>query len=338
MLIVGSPSLLEAQNDLRLSGTITDTDDNPLPGVVVTVPAIEIGTVTNSEGQFILMVPPGTHEVQVHALGFESVSRSVTVSGGATHQINFVLDAALLELEEVVALGPAGPGPRSAWAGARVGYNLGGGEGTDNFQASGNARLQILGPDRHRFGTYVFGNFSRLITGTQTKDPSESEEVKLRELQQSANGIYLSIVPHLFWGDATAESLTIWGSVGWKLNSLAAAQSETTGSEGAEVHFVNQGRFSLGTSMTALQGATAELPLSLSVEPYVAFFSSAAYESVFGESRSSLAGLDLMLIVPVARGAGVAFEYGAARGSKPSLLVGLLLNTADNVASRVGNP
>jgi hypothetical protein len=146
----------------------------------------------------------------------------------------------------------------------------------------------------------------------------------LRELQQSAQGVHIALIPHLFWGDATNESLTLWASFGWKVNAFAAGEFGT--------QYLNQGRLAFGGEVSGLQGVGAKLPLTLSAEPFVAFFDGDIYERVFGQRETRLAGIDVSLIVPAGEGRGVLFEVTAAERSTPSYRVGLLLTSTRNAA------
>ena len=52
-----------------LTGTVTDQNGQQLPGVTVIVKGTTIGTVTNTEGEFSLSVPPDAQTLQFPLLG-----------------------------------------------------------------------------------------------------------------------------------------------------------------------------------------------------------------------------------------------------------------------------
>ena len=73
-----------------------------LIGATVTVPALNLGTITNEDGFYSLTLPVGEHTVQATYLGFTSLTRQVRVTGNAQQQrLNFSLDTANTELKEV---------------------------------------------------------------------------------------------------------------------------------------------------------------------------------------------------------------------------------------------
>src|SRR5690606_18361991 len=47
----------EIQDDSIVSGTVTDADGEPIPGVTVTIEGNEVGTVTDLDGKYSLNVP-----------------------------------------------------------------------------------------------------------------------------------------------------------------------------------------------------------------------------------------------------------------------------------------
>lgn len=59
-------------NDLIVSGTVTDNENNPLPGANVIVVGGTKGTSTDSEGKFTLTVPAQTKKLEVSFKGFNS--------------------------------------------------------------------------------------------------------------------------------------------------------------------------------------------------------------------------------------------------------------------------
>src|SRR5690606_34471034 len=56
-------------DEKSISGTVTDQDGLPLPGVSVVVKGTTIGTVTNAEGKFSLSIPSGTEILQFSFVG-----------------------------------------------------------------------------------------------------------------------------------------------------------------------------------------------------------------------------------------------------------------------------
>ncbi len=86
-----------------VSGTVTDSDNQPLPGVSVVVKGTTTGTSTDFDGKYTLQVNNG--DVLVFTfVGFEA--QEVTMSGSTT--VNITMKSGL-ELDEVVVIGSRNP-------------------------------------------------------------------------------------------------------------------------------------------------------------------------------------------------------------------------------------
>lgn len=99
-LLVTIPMALSQETPIRISGTISDSNGNPLPGaaVIVKESSPTIGTVTDEDGHFWLEVP-GTRSILVlSALGYED--REMTV--GSRINFDVKLQEQATELNEVV--------------------------------------------------------------------------------------------------------------------------------------------------------------------------------------------------------------------------------------------
>ncbi|MFD0795115.1 SusC/RagA family TonB-linked outer membrane protein [Mucilaginibacter litoreus] len=93
---------LLAQNNVRVSGTVTDTAGVALPGVAVRLQGTQSGTSTDVNGRFSLNVASGTSGVLVFSyIGF--VSQEVPLTGQPS--INVRLRASNSSLQEVVVTG-----------------------------------------------------------------------------------------------------------------------------------------------------------------------------------------------------------------------------------------
>lgn len=89
-----------------LTGTVTDEDNNPIPGVTVVVwlpPDEEISTLTsasNAAGHFrISNLPAGAYTVTFSLAGFKSVTKEIMVKSGQTVQLNTTMEIRFLEEE-----------------------------------------------------------------------------------------------------------------------------------------------------------------------------------------------------------------------------------------------
>jgi len=59
-----------AQNR-SITGTVTDNTGSPMPGVTVVVKGTTLGTVTDTEGKFVLSVPATSQILLFSFVGFE---------------------------------------------------------------------------------------------------------------------------------------------------------------------------------------------------------------------------------------------------------------------------
>ena len=121
-LMIGIPSGAFAQQ-ATLSGTVTDTNNDPLPSVNVVIQELTLGASTDINGQYTITVPANlTNNQQVtlraRFLGFVEGTQLITLSPGA-QSINFQLEEDLLNLDEVVVTGTG-----AATSTKRLGINV----------------------------------------------------------------------------------------------------------------------------------------------------------------------------------------------------------------------
>ena len=87
-----------------LNGTVKDTKGQPLEGVVVEIPDLKVGAVTDSNGYYVISnLPNGRFIVIASQISFSKTTISITVSG-TTHQ-DFTLNESAVESKEVVITG-----------------------------------------------------------------------------------------------------------------------------------------------------------------------------------------------------------------------------------------
>ena len=93
---------LMAEAQVRIKGVVTDTKNEPLPGVSILVKNTTIGTATNLKGEYSLAIPENKgKELEVRFLGFETK----TIVIGKSTVINVVLEEATETIDEVVVVG-----------------------------------------------------------------------------------------------------------------------------------------------------------------------------------------------------------------------------------------
>lgn len=91
-------SILMAQT--KISGTVTDVDKNPLPGVSVVCKSTSQGTVTNLDGKYIIEINKG-NTLTFSLIGMQT--QDIKIASQSI--INVIMHESTIELDEVVAIG-----------------------------------------------------------------------------------------------------------------------------------------------------------------------------------------------------------------------------------------
>ena len=94
-------SELQSQQQLTVSGTVTDVQGQPLAGVTVMVKGTTIGTLTDASGKYSLSNVPGTGTLTFSFVGMEPLE--VNIEGRTV--INVTMRETTMALEEVVVIG-----------------------------------------------------------------------------------------------------------------------------------------------------------------------------------------------------------------------------------------
>ncbi len=93
--------ILNSQQEISVSGTVTDVNGEPLPGVTVLVQGTTNGAITDFDGNYTLDVSGDSPVLVFSFVGMKS--KEVTVAGQNT--IDVVLEEETIGLEEVVSIG-----------------------------------------------------------------------------------------------------------------------------------------------------------------------------------------------------------------------------------------
>ncbi|PSR53608.1 TonB-dependent receptor [Adhaeribacter arboris] len=103
-LFLGCSLSVVAQNQYTISGTIRadDTSEN-LIGAAAFITGTTIGATTNNYGFYTFRVAPGTYTLQFSYVGYETITRQITVSRNV--RLNLTLPLAGNQLKEVVIEG-----------------------------------------------------------------------------------------------------------------------------------------------------------------------------------------------------------------------------------------
>jgi hypothetical protein len=175
-LSIGLASMVFAQRQVgSITGVITDSERNALPGVNVTVssPAL-MGTqsyVATEGGNFRFpSLPPGTYTIKTELSGFKTVTReNIIVSVGIVITVNFTLEIAALK-EEVTVVASA---PVVDISQSKTSFSI---ERSviENLPASRNVKNLVLsapgfGGSRHHLGPGYMGAEGYTMHGSPTE-------------------------------------------------------------------------------------------------------------------------------------------------------------------------
>jgi len=105
-LLLGMSSIMFAQ-DGTVKGTVMEGDE-PIIGATVFASGTSSGTITDFDGNYELMLPAGSYNLEVSYTGYSSVSVPVVVVAGETTTVNVSLQEGIA-LDEVVVLGTRAP-------------------------------------------------------------------------------------------------------------------------------------------------------------------------------------------------------------------------------------
>ncbi len=130
-----------------ITGTVTSTTDNePLPGATVLVKGTNLGTVTDIDGKYVLVVPQDKDVISITFLGFKTLEETV----GTRNVIDIKLEEDILGLETVVvtALGISKEKLSLGYSTQEVGGDRVASSGEENFiegLAAKAAGVQVYG-------------------------------------------------------------------------------------------------------------------------------------------------------------------------------------------------
>ena len=103
VILLPFTSFAQAQSN-TFSGTVTDTSNQPLVGVIISLPDLKTGTATDANGHFYIdHLPKGSFLVQVKMLGFTSITQYININGSTEKQ--YTLQAGIIEKGEIIVTG-----------------------------------------------------------------------------------------------------------------------------------------------------------------------------------------------------------------------------------------
>ncbi|SMB85465.1 TonB-dependent siderophore receptor [Hymenobacter roseosalivarius DSM 11622] len=104
--LAGSVITAQAQQTSAIRGRVTTSDGSPAEAVTVGLKDRGQGTITNSQGEYVLdRMRTGTYTLVVSALGLKPAEKMVTVTDGQSATLDFVLTENAQQLQEVVVSG-----------------------------------------------------------------------------------------------------------------------------------------------------------------------------------------------------------------------------------------
>jgi len=111
------PAAAFAQNT-TLTGYVRSDAQAPVPGAVVSIPALQINSVTNDYGQFLIIIPADMVSGQqvtlvASSIGYSEAEVVVTLTPGTVTQ-NIILPTDAIALDEIIVTGTAGRTERRA--------------------------------------------------------------------------------------------------------------------------------------------------------------------------------------------------------------------------------
>jgi TonB-linked SusC/RagA family outer membrane protein len=99
-------ALIAAQTGGTIRGKVTNEKGEPVVGASVLLSGIDRGTSVDVSGNYSMTgIKPGNYNIQISAVGYQPVTRSVTVAEGQTLELNYQLKAGNSSLNEVVVTG-----------------------------------------------------------------------------------------------------------------------------------------------------------------------------------------------------------------------------------------
>lgn len=98
-----APAAVAQSPQGSITGRVTDVSTKqPLVAARVFITGTALVTSTVTDGKFSFKVAPGTYEVRVALVGYESQKKSVSVAAGQTATVDFELTASPFQLDEIV--------------------------------------------------------------------------------------------------------------------------------------------------------------------------------------------------------------------------------------------
>ncbi|OQP61493.1 SusC/RagA family TonB-linked outer membrane protein [Niastella vici] len=92
---------------VHISGKITGTNNQPLPGISATVRNTSFGSASDASGNFSITAPlkPGSYQLEFSGVGFKAITQNLQIGSAENYTVNITMAEDALGLEEVVVTG-----------------------------------------------------------------------------------------------------------------------------------------------------------------------------------------------------------------------------------------
>ena len=303
---------LNAQETITITGKVLDTFEEPIPGanVILRDSTIQLGAVTDFDGNYTLENVPVNGSIIVSYIGYTSVITEV--NGQST--INFILFPSVGLEENVVAITSF----KNYWNGAKVGYNIIG-EFEKNLLV-GSASLNFnLFKDYNRESRYLDIAMVGSLGSFSIKE-SEIPRVpaKLKKLAQSINGISLGFGSVLDLNpDNNDDDHRVFLNTGLRYNDF-----KDIGEDEETVNFF-QWATSLGYEFEGLKFIKQQ-PCTFGVSLNNYIFDSDKYQQVFEEDKSMLFAAEANIIIGIWSATGILINGTYPFDSSPIYTAGII--------------
>ncbi|MFT4030991.1 MAG: TonB-dependent receptor [Siphonobacter sp.] len=101
LVLLTTTSLVFAQ---RITGKVTDSAGKSIIGATVQLVGTNIGTTVSTDGTYQLNTKAGAYQITVRAVGYDTQTKSITVSAGG-QEVNFTLVEGAISLSDIVVVG-----------------------------------------------------------------------------------------------------------------------------------------------------------------------------------------------------------------------------------------
>lgn len=162
-----------------ISGTIRDVDGYALPGATLRLDKHNRYTISDQNGRYeFLNVPADNYVIEVHYLGYKTITQSAQVTAGKNTTINFVLEESSYEIGTVVVMGDLLRGQAKAL----------------NRQKTNSNISNVISSDQvGRFPDSNIGDALKRVTGvTMQNDQGEARNIIIRGLAPELNSVTLN--------------------------------------------------------------------------------------------------------------------------------------------------